>query len=607
MAKATATKSEKKDSKKQSGTHVTHIDVGDIPQYAMDSGIINIDLDSVIPDPNQPRKFFNEQDLHELAQSIIQVGVIEPVLVRPVDGDQYMIVFGERRFRASKLAQAEQVNVNTIPAMVRTLTDDEALELQITENLQRHDPHPMEEAASFNRMREKYDVNEIALRAGKSTKFIANRLLLNNLLPDFQEMFFTGIIPMADAFLLAKISTDGQDAIFKEVVGKKDWRKSKNFQLYNISNLVRTQANDLSKAPFKTTDATLYPEMGACDKCQYNSQNNLLLFTEEKGRTCTNAVCFNIKCSRAYTKSIEEVMTDPTILFVAGYFYGKEASARVDAVKKMGVHVFTEYEWREVTAPGKKPTWAAFEKDSLEDWDEEEETKEEFLANQKEVFDDEVKEWEQLTAAFKDGTVKKAFVVVGNKAGKIINVMLKTKGGNKVATDGSVDAASQIVAIELREKRAKELDAEKVWAKVRSLATADGWKALRHDGPLSDSERVALSMAIYDSLGYSERDYFTEQVLKQEERHYRGTSTAMAIEKINEGQFNQLARLLLSSKLYPPTSSHDASSANYCGKKVVDHYFPAEVKAIEDEQKEKTDKRVTRVNQRIAALKNDKS
>lgn len=152
-------------------------------------GHIDVALSQIISDPNQPRKFFDMAELKGLSASIVQYGVIEPIMVRPVAGDLYMVVFGDRRFRASMMANEHGFDIATIPAMIKDLTDEEALELQITENLQRHDPHPIEEAHAFKMMLGKYDVKEIALRVGKSDKFVANRLALNDLAPCFRKYF----------------------------------------------------------------------------------------------------------------------------------------------------------------------------------------------------------------------------------------------------------------------------------------------------------------------------------------------------------------------------------------------------------------------------------
>ena len=614
MAKATATKSEKKDSKKQSGTHVTHIDVGDIPQYAMDSGIINIDLDSVIPDPNQPRKFFNEQELTNLAGSIVQVGIIEPILVRPVGDEQYMVVFGERRFRASKMARETNPEIQTIPAMIRILTDAEALELQITENLQRHDPHPMEEAASFGKMLETRNVEEIALRVSKSARFVANRLLLNQLIPDFQEMFFKDCMDMGTALKISRLSPDSQNELYKERVDE-DWRNEEDYQLSNISWWIK-KSIDLSGAPFNVEDAELYPERGACSTCPFNSKNNLLLFTEDgEGSSCSDSVCYNIKCDRNYNLKIQETLIDPSVVFIVIDQYLNDAiKHKIEMIEGAGGIVLKRGMYKEISSE-KKPTLTAYRKWNT--WDEDEESEDEWMKKTEREFQEELDEWtsaqNELKEARKSKKIIKAFVIDGNASGTIIEILPAIKGSDKI-TGNSTDAASAISGIEQREDRAKELDAEKVWASIFTLVSAERFSAVKNDNPLMDVENKALAMAMYESLEYRCREYFLEHVITlskdqkyaNKDHEYGNLGLSKAFSRITDKQMNMLSRLLMISKLFPHVGSHLKTDSNYWGKRIAELYLPDEIKAIETAQQEKADKRITRVNQRITALKNDK-
>ena len=124
-----------------------------------------------------PRKVFNEEALEELALSIKGKGVIQPIVVRPV-GNRYEIVCGERRFRASLIAGMEN-----IPACIKELSDDEAEEYAITENLQRKDVSPLEEAEAFSKLVSggKYDINSLAIKFGKSEAFIRGRVSYSRL------------------------------------------------------------------------------------------------------------------------------------------------------------------------------------------------------------------------------------------------------------------------------------------------------------------------------------------------------------------------------------------------------------------------------------------
>ncbi len=157
-----------------------------------------ISLSDIIPDPNQPRKFFDPAAIAELTESIISHGVIQPILVRTVPGsDKYMLVYGERRYRASLDA-----GISDIPVIIKTMTDSEALEVQIIENLQRKDVHPIEEALAFSQLNEKYSPDEIAQRMGKSIKFVQQRIRLTTLSSTAQQLFYEDSMTLKQALTL---------------------------------------------------------------------------------------------------------------------------------------------------------------------------------------------------------------------------------------------------------------------------------------------------------------------------------------------------------------------------------------------------------------------
>src|SRR5690606_32865667 len=130
----------------------------------------DLDMDAITPDPNQPRKTFDENSLRLLSESISQHGVLQPITVRE-SGKDFIIVMGERRYRASKLAKQK-----TIPVIIREYTDNDVLEVQIIENLQRRDVEPTEEAEAIAYLTERYSATEIAKRLGRTENFVRQRL-----------------------------------------------------------------------------------------------------------------------------------------------------------------------------------------------------------------------------------------------------------------------------------------------------------------------------------------------------------------------------------------------------------------------------------------------
>lgn len=572
-----------------------------------DCGHIPVLLSQIVSDPNQPRKFFDAQKLLELSQSIVQYDVIEPILIRPIAGGLYMVVFGERRFRASLMAAEAGHNITTIPAMIKEMSNDEALEYQFAENLHRADPHPIEDAFTFKKMLEKHTVEEIALRVDKSTKFVAMRMMLADLTPAFQEVFFANKMSLGQAVLLCKVNAEGQAAIYDDEVPD-DWKEDEDFMLDDIKHLVNRESKNLDSAPFKTEDPDLYPEMGSCGKCPFNSANTLQLFVEEQtSRICGNAVCFNIKCARAYKQSIEKVMADPGVVFVAAGHYNNEDKQKVKDVEKLGVQVLPAGTWRKVAL--EKPDWNKHLQDNEENFEAEDETREQFEANVKEEYDgmlesyeEQVKEYETAKA---EGKIRKAFVVAGNGEGTIVDIMPTTIQGEIAlagGASGDLGKSNEIAEINKREKRNKELDSEKVWLATREAIGVNGYALFLNETALAPVERAALAAVFYESIGWQERKEFGHEVLKLKDHDDR-MKVAKALEVISDGNFNLLCRIFMKQKLFPNMGSHLVSFTNYMGHAVAKHYMPGQITEIETAQSVKAKKRAETVKKKIKDLK----
>jgi ParB/RepB/Spo0J family partition protein len=573
-------------------------------------GHIDVALSSIVSDPNQPRKFFDAGKLLELSKTIVEHGVIEPILIRPIAGELYMIVFGERRFRGSLMAAESDPSIITIPAMIKDLTDDQALELQLIENLHRTDPHPIEDAYTFKRMLDKHSVEEIALRIGKSTKFVSMRLMLNDLSPAFQEVFFANKMSLGQAVTLCKVASEAQDAIFEDEVPD-NWKEDTDFMLDDIERLVDRQSKNLDEATFNTEDANIYPEMGACSGCRFNSANTLQLFVEENtSRICGNSVCYNIKCVRAYKAKIEEVMVDPSIVFVAGSHYSEEAKQKVKDVKAVGATVLEYGSWRRVEEDA-KPEWEQYLKASEKNYDPIYGTREEFEAYVKNEFDEEVESWEkeheEIAAARSEGKVRKAFIVAGNGEGAIVEIIPTTPqaelalGGSDGEEDGSASLALQIAEIEKREERNKELDGEKIWTSSREAFVKGNYTY--NDADLSEIEESALATAMFESLNHASKKAFALDVLKVSDIDNQ-KEIFKALLGTTQQQFTKLERMMIASKLFPLAGSHTNQYVNAMGFEVAKECIPDTIKNIIAEVSVKAEKRAQNVAKKIEDLKN---
>ena len=178
--------------------------------------IVELELSNIEVNPFQPRSSFNEDALKELASSIRELGVIQPITVRKIDFDKYQLVSGERRFRASKL-----VGLETIPAYIRIANDQESLEMALVENIQREDLDPIEIALSYERLIEEINLTQeqMSERVGKNRSTIANYLRLLKLDPIIQTGMRDGFISMGHGRALINIeSTSDQLDIYEKIL-----------------------------------------------------------------------------------------------------------------------------------------------------------------------------------------------------------------------------------------------------------------------------------------------------------------------------------------------------------------------------------------------------
>ena len=177
------------------------------PSPAAGAAVTELPIDAILPNPQQPRKDFDEHALHELSLSLKRSGVLQPVVVRRF-GQGYQLVVGERRWRAARMAGFER-----IPAIVRDVTDAQSLELALVENLLREDLNPMEEAEAYQRLLGEFDwtQEDLAQRVGKDRSTIANCLRLLRLPESLQGDLRAGRLTMGHArALLALGSADEQ-------------------------------------------------------------------------------------------------------------------------------------------------------------------------------------------------------------------------------------------------------------------------------------------------------------------------------------------------------------------------------------------------------------
>ena len=181
------------------------------------AGYQMVSTDLLKPNASQPRKHFEQSALEELAESIRENGVIQPLIVRRKNG-VFEIVAGERRWRAAKIAKLEK-----LPVVIRTATDQDVAELTLIENIQREDLNPIEEAEAYEKLAERFGLthDEIAKKTGKNRSVVTNQLRLLRLSQKAKEALVSGAITVGHArALLAALSPQEMDSLLGEVVKK---------------------------------------------------------------------------------------------------------------------------------------------------------------------------------------------------------------------------------------------------------------------------------------------------------------------------------------------------------------------------------------------------
>jgi ParB/RepB/Spo0J family partition protein len=246
-----------------------------------------------------PRKHFDKKQMDDLILSIKEKSIVVPLLVRTVEHG-YEVVAGERRFRA-----AQELKLEEVPCIVRDLTDEQALEIQVIENLQREDVHPLDEAEGFAQLMAKgnYTPEMIGGKVGKSVSWVYQSLKLNDLIPELKEKFWKGDINRSHGLLLSRVPAEIQKEVAKNAVNG-----YKEVSLINIRHAIDKCQISLSSGGFKKDDESLLPSAGACNQCNKRTGFHPSLFPElKKNDMCLDTKCFYKKLELFTKQKVEEL------------------------------------------------------------------------------------------------------------------------------------------------------------------------------------------------------------------------------------------------------------------------------------------------------------
>ena len=215
-----------------------------------DGSLQTLSISDLKPGKYQPRSIMQEETLHALSQSILKQGVMQPIIVRPIGNNQYEIIAGERRWRAAKLA-----NLNEVPVIIKNIPDESALAMALIENIQREDLNPLEEAVGIKRLIDEFNMTheEAADAVGKSRVTVSNLLRLLTLTKPVQDRLLSGKIDMGHARALIGLEGSQQIMLCEEVI-------QKNLSVREVEALVKNLQNS-----YKKDKATLSPKKTNAD------------------------------------------------------------------------------------------------------------------------------------------------------------------------------------------------------------------------------------------------------------------------------------------------------------------------------------------------------
>lgn len=428
---------------------------------------------------------FKDESIKELAASIKEKGLLQPILLRAEGNGGFILVAGERRYRACL-----SLDMKEIPAYVKEMTEEEAFELQLTENLQRKDVHPMKEAKAYRHLTGtgKYSTQELALRFGKSETYVLQRLRLNSLLPEIAKDFEKDDLSLAQALVIARLEKADQEEVLeqnKNNNGSLNSNRNYYASAQELENYIAEEiTRELSKVPWDLSDATIVPKAGACTACGKRSGAQALLFADikEKDR-CFDSACFKSKLNACLFIKVKKLVEDKpdTIFLVSGGY-------KVDKPDQRIASYLSSQKIKPLTSESYSPNNYYQHKKAIKG----------FYIN-----GDQAGQFKQ--------------VYVAGPATKAVNG--SAKGEQKVTAE---DIKESIERIKERTKRAAELDAEKLYDRILEAMCKDEILA-RDNREASPSEYGFLAGLIYDRLDYSKQEVFDKyfgftKIKKDEDR-----------------------------------------------------------------------------------------
>jgi ParB family chromosome partitioning protein len=447
--------------------------------------ITYVPLTDIVVNPRNPRSTFSKTGIEELADSINSFGVLQPILVRRVllkKAKKYEIVAGQRRFLA-----CQSIKTKTMPCIVQDLNDAQAFEASLTENLQRIDITPMDEAICFHSLLQQRGrtIETIAAKFGKSRTHIASRVKLINLTEDFRKVFAAEFIDIRTALEIALLPSDFQEIFFNENFS--DWETSG--EIYNRSFKETRQviqnkfSSKLSRVTFSLTDKDLNPEAGACSECPSNTANTAFLFTDiQVDPVCLNAACMKIK-NATHLMNIVQKTAQETPEVIMGYESYVSPSDKpilehlVDS--EIVVQEFSHSTGFDRLEEPEKP-----EPPDPADYDqgiEDEDYKEDLHNYNTDELSSYQEELDEFHADLASSNAIKVLMVAGNRKGEFQYFTPSEKLPERSTPGANITVTASVKELEQKKKRNIELCYDKVYQFCKEYIKASTYYILVHE------------------------------------------------------------------------------------------------------------------------------
>jgi ParB family chromosome partitioning protein len=555
--------------------------------------IQNLPIGKIKPDPKQPRKTFDEKQLVQLSESIKTYGVLQPITVRQMNG-HYVIVMGERRYRSSKLASKK-----TIPCIVKNYENNDVLEVQIIENLQRKDVEPTEEAEAIAYLSEKYAPTEIAKRLGRTDNFIRQRLKLAGLIDGFKHFVRNGEMTISLGVGVALFEPEEQQMML-ETMGE-------DFNAHQINRMIKDQTYDLEKASFDVTDKKLVPKVGSCVECPFNVANQGNLFGEGK-MVCTKAACFETKKSKSFLNLIEKSKKENILLIpeIQQYWADDESNQLIiSQLKKNGLKVYLLDDVEIIENPI-EPTIETIQ----EEYQHYDYSEDELKAELDEAMQNHNEALEEYNSAKENGFVNGILFHPETYRNKEVFIKIVEKSKDE-STDYSAPLANrkmadctpeeQIVKINEREIRKKQIENNKQFEEVVQMIRET--KYIDTKKTLSVDEMVAFSISLFENnVDYVGRQKYFSKLLGNTSKMTKVEMVENFKKKFKKEIFHKLIRYMLTKQVHFGESNHVNNLTNISFYNAMQGYYKSQITGIEKEYAEKRSKRETRLKERITVL-----